>query len=238
MDQDLVPITGPALIFLISAIGNYFNPTATRAFCDLLYTTGSWILGSFALMAVSQATTWVAEDIDIFIEPQNAALSIAILTDFLVRNGFLLDRFIEHDYNYGNCDTLTFIRRTELHVTLKIQLVLNKYTPCRVHPFPLFVLRRFDLSCCCCGFNGVQLFKAAWNILPFCYTQHDRVRRYRIRKYITRGFHMCTRRSTESPQLAPNMTARQTCPVVVRRTRAMVYTCDQKLINGLCPHHK
>ena len=224
MDQDLVPITGPALIFLISAIGNYFNPTATRTFCDLLYTTGSWILGSFALMAVSQATTWVAEDIDVFIEPQNAALSIALLTDFLIRNGFLLDRFTEHDYNYGNCDTLTFIRQTGVQGALKIQLVLNKCTPCRVHPFPLFVLRRFDLSCCCCGFNGVQLFKAAWI--------------YITRIYITRGFHMCTWRSTESPQWALNLNARQTCPVVVRRTRALVYTCNQELINGLCPHHQ
>ena len=77
MDQDLVPITGPELIFLISAIGGYFNPKASRAFCHLLYTTGSWILGSFALMAISQATTWVAEDVDVFIEPKNAVLSIA-----------------------------------------------------------------------------------------------------------------------------------------------------------------
>jgi len=62
MDQDLVPISGPELIFLITAIGGYFNPKASRAFCHLLYTTGSWILGSFALMAISQAISFESFD--------------------------------------------------------------------------------------------------------------------------------------------------------------------------------
>lgn len=195
MDGELQPIAGTALIILITALGEYFGPTGARALCELLKTTGSWILGSFALMAVSKTVSWEAGDIDIFLD-QGARIgltrSIIMLAEFLIRKGF---RFFQKRSGSGLCDndkreTLTFKRKSQSRagrtIRHKVQLIIEKNNADQ--SFPLRVLRLFDLSCCCCGFNGEHLYQASWNILPMFFTQNKNVRSYRIKKYQDRGY--------------------------------------------------
>ena len=92
MDHELIPVRGTPLLFLLDALGEYFDNSSVHDFCRLLKSTGSWILGSFALMAVTESTRWKAGDVDIFVDhasPKSVA-AIAMLTNFLVQKGLSL----------------------------------------------------------------------------------------------------------------------------------------------------
>jgi len=192
MQQDLIRVAGNSIILLITALGDYFGPAGTREFCDILQRTESWILGSFALMAVAQATSWTPGDIDIYMDyhsPSSAAY-IALLTAFFARQGY--EFLLDDAYDGDQFETLTFKRSTPRIRSLspgsthKVQLIVDKNE--LREPFPLRVLKQFDVSCCCCGFDGVDLYKTAWNIEPMFFTMHDKVRKTRVEKYRARGF--------------------------------------------------
>ena len=252
------------MAFLLFTLAEYFAgspdlPTAragTQYFCDLLRSTGSWILGSFALMAVTQANDWIPNDMDVFIDynAMRSAAALVTLTEFLMRNGFFM---ATGESRYGERFEVVTLKRyvsvlgAPYHSsrTFKIQLIADKGNT--DEPFPIRVLRRFDLSCCCCAFDGKQLYRAAWNIVPFFFTQHSRVKAYRIAKYRTRGFvfqpeigpvPVGLEQEEEEEEVSgtiPSETTQSpvTCTVVVRRTREMVYLCCVQLVDGHCPVH-
>jgi len=222
MYHELIPVRGTPKLFLLDALGEYFDNSSVHDFCRLLKSTGSWILGSFALMAVTESTRWKAGDVDIFVDhasPKSVA-AIAMLTSFLVQKGFKLDM---GDSRYGTFfEVLTFTSRSRLSSTLKIQIIADKMTT--EYSFPLRTLKQFDLSCCCCAFNGASLYKAAWNLLPNFFCQHVGVNTpLRIEKYCSRGLTF--------QYFAP------TCSVVVRRTRATEYRCNREFVDCRCPVH-
>jgi len=253
MIDELIPVTGSAMTCLLFTLAEYFAGSRdlltardfcpTQYFCDLLRSTGSWILGSFALMAVTQANDWIPNDIDVFIDYStvSSAAALVTLTEFLIRNGFFM---ATGDYlRYGKRFEVVTLKRyvgvvgAPYHSsrTFQIQLIADKGNT--DEPFPIRVLRRFDLSCCCCAFDGKQLYRAAWNIIPFFFTQHSRVKAYRVAKYRSRGFvfqpeigpvpvglEQEEEEEEESGTIASETTqppapSPVTCTVVVRRTR-------------------
>jgi len=265
MEQELIPVTGTALIFLISKLAEYFGPQGARDFCGLLQTTGSWVLGSFALMAVSQAVMWDASDIDIFVDYSSPSVFtfVALFTELLTQAGYRLQLACVHDYDEIDSvvKVLSFHRvlhaRNRPRLLQKVQLILEKSNTSGT-VFPLSVLRRFDVSCCCCAFDGVHLYQAAWNILPMFYTQHDKVKIYRVEKYQERGYSFLPDFGPDPielqddiddndapapalpamgpipPQIHPHVPP-ATCQVIIRRTKI---PCGRLLIGGQCPIHK
>ena len=267
MEQELIPVTGTALIFLITKLSEYLGSHGARHFCDLLQTTGSWVLGSFVLMALSQTSSWTAGDIDIYVNFNDPTLFtiIALFTELLARAGYQIHRRWAKTYldDSNVVQVLTFHRtlgvRNRAQLRKKVQVIIYKCSGDST-TFPLSVLRRFDLSCCCCAFNGVHLFQAAWNIIPMFYTQHDKVKLYRIEKYQQRGYvflpdfgpDLPTQRDPEDemddhdapvgapPGMAPippihPQVPPATCQVIIRRTKL---TCGRLLRAGHCPIHK
>jgi len=262
MENELIPVAGSALILLITALADYFGAHGARHFCGLLQTTGSWILGSFALMALSQASAWTAGDIDVYVNYNDPAVYaiIALLTEFFTRAGYRFQRGWGHDYydDASIVQVLTFTRTSPVRfrpqLRQNVQLILDK-TSSNQNPFPISVLRRFDLSCCCCAFNGVHLYQAAWNIIPMFFTQHDKVKLYRVEKYEDRGFvflpefgpdPLDPQDEIDAPVRAPQgmapipvpvhpLVPPATCQVIIRRTKI---PCGRLLIGGHCPIHK
>ena len=268
MNDELIPVTGTAMTFLLCKIAEYFAGARdhllapyfcpTQYFCDLLRCTGSWILGSFALMAVTQANDWIPNDMDVFLDHNtiSSAVALVTLTDFLVRNGFFI---CAEESQYGSRFEVVTLKRVvgilgvPYHSSrvFRVKLIADKGNT--DDPFPIRVIRKFDLSCCCCAFDGEHLYRASWNIVPFFFTQHSGVMASRVAKYRTRGF-------VFQPEIGPDTVGLEeeeeevngsiasdnlllpvqppvTCTVVVRQTRGTVYLCGLELVDGRCPIH-
>jgi len=265
MDQELIPVTGTALIILITKLTEYLGPHGARHFCGLLQTTGSWVLGSFVLMALTETSVWMAGDIDVYVNCNDPTVFtiIALFSEVLFRARYQLQRgwgqYYEEESNVVQVLTFgrTLLARNCPPLRQKVQIIVDKSSG-NDNPFPLSVLRRFDLSCCCCAFNGVYLYRAAWNIMPMFYTQHQKVKLYRVEKYKERGYVFLPdfgpdpidpqddMDDNDAPANAPPAMAPlppplhvhlppATCQVMIRRTKL---PCGRLLIAGHCPIHK
>lgn len=191
---DVVEVLGASVVCLIAQLCAYFGVPGAVQFCQLLGHTGAYVLGSFPLQAILQSS-WHAGDLDVFLDSHSPRFvyGIVVLTQFLVQGGYrAITQHRNEQYEYPRFSVTTFLRRNRSPIhggftIRRVQIIVDLSTV-RREPWPVSLWQNFDISACCCAFDGTRLYKAAWNILPHFFVQkyHDATA-VRIQKYVSRG---------------------------------------------------
>ena len=176
-------VSSAAVGFFCKTITRLLGSPVMHRLFQLLFQHHAWILGSSALHAILSATTWQPGDIDIFIDGvrQDHAIVVALFVELFVQAGFVIVSTSVNGLDEYYREVITLTRARD---SVQIQLVVVR----AVGHWPAAVLRKFDLSCCCCGFNGRSLYTANWNMSPdLFWVQNGIASDSRIAKYMSRG---------------------------------------------------
>jgi len=156
------------LSLLLALLAMWFGDDVQR-FCELLVTSGAWVLGSLPLrflLGSSFDPSWTPDDVVIFLNSRNPyhASSAVVIADLLFLQGYVLtERVIGLDSRVVYKQVLTFC-----HDHRKVHVIIVDSPG----SWPSSVLRMFDISCFCSAFDGIEVFKAQWIGNPLFFWIH------------------------------------------------------------------